>query len=89
LQQFPIKSNLIYWYSPQIVYRYQLASKFDIAGRVEHYFDKDATVTAPIKNAQLNLIGMSVNLDFKILNNALFRVEFKQLYNRGSNFRNK
>ena len=86
LQQYPIKSNLIYWYSPQIVYRYQIASKFEIAGRVEQYFDKDATVTAPIKNAQLNLIGMSVNLDFKILNNALFRMEFKQLYNKDQIF---
>ena len=81
LQQYPIKSNIIYWWSPQVVYRYQMSKKFAIAGRIENYFDKDAVITLPIKNAQLNVIGMAVNLDYKIINNVLFRIEFKQLNN--------
>ncbi len=89
LQNNSVKSSTIYWYTPQLVYRYSLSKKFDIAARVEHYFDKDAAITAPVKNAKFNMLGASINLDYKIINNVLFRIEFKQLNNSDPIFTNQ
>ena len=89
LQNNSVKSSTIYWYTPQLVYRYSLSKKFDIAARVEHYFDKDAAITAPLKNAKFNMLGASINLDCKIINNVLFRIEFKQLNNSDPIFTNQ
>ncbi len=81
LQNNPVKSTSIYWFTPQLVYRYTLTKKFDIAARLEHYYDKDAAIITPPIKAEFNMIGASINLDYKIINNVLFRIEFKQLNN--------
>ena len=80
-QNNPIKSTSIYWYTPQLVYRYNLSKKFDIAARLEHYYDKDAAIITPLIKAEFKMIGASINLDYKIMDNVLFRLEFKQLNN--------
>ena len=80
-QNNPIKSTSIYWYTPQLVYRYNLSKKFDIAARLEHYYDKDAAIITPLIKAEFKMIGASINLDCKIMDNVLFRLEFKQLNN--------
>ena len=80
-QNNPIKSTSIYWYTPQLVYRYNLSKKFDIAARLEHYYDKDAAIISPPIKAEFKMIGASINLDYKIMDNVLFRMEFKQLNN--------
>jgi hypothetical protein len=81
MQNYAVKSTSIYWLSPQLVYRYNLSKKFNIAARLEHYYDKDAVIIAPPIKAPFNMLGASINLDYKIINNVLFRIEFKQLNN--------
>jgi hypothetical protein len=81
MQRNSFKSKNMYWLSPQVVYRYSLSTKFHIGARLEHYVDKDAAITIQQKNAQLNVLGASLNVDYNIIKNILFRVEFKQLNN--------
>jgi hypothetical protein len=80
LQQ-KFKAKLLFWHSPQLVYSYRITKKVDLSGRIEHFFDPDAVITLPFKEAKLNVIGMSINLDYKLWTNLLFRLEFKQLNN--------
>lgn len=89
LQHHDLKSSLFYWYSPQFVYKYNLLPKLDIAARVEHYYDPDAVIISSQKNSTFNMWGASFNFDFHLLNNVLFRMEFKQLNNEDPVFNEK
>jgi hypothetical protein len=81
MQNYKDKKVTKYWFSPQAVYRYNLAKKVDLAARIEHYYDRDAAVTLPIKNGSLNILAASINFDYKIAPHVLFRIEYKQLNN--------
>jgi hypothetical protein len=81
LQYHTIKKNTAFWYTPQAVVKYRLTKALDLVGRIEHYADRNAVVTLPYKNAALNLLGASMNLDFKFFKSLMLRIEIKQLYN--------
>jgi len=81
MQHFQSKSSSVFWYSPQLAYRYQLTKKIRIATRIEYYNDKDAVITTPIKTASLKVWGSSLNLDYLIIKSVSLRLEYKVLNN--------
>lgn len=77
--------NFNRWYSPIAILRYE-RNKWAVATRAEYYSDK-AGVIVPLVNAQpFQMKGYSVNVDRKIGNNALWRIEWRMLNNSSPYF---
>ena len=73
------------WYSPVVIARLATSEKSYLAGRIEYYDDKNgviiATGIAPANRPNgFQTWGYSLNYDYAILPNALFRIEGK-IYN--------
>jgi hypothetical protein len=66
-------------YSPVIILRYQCYSKLAIAVRGEYYNDENGIIIATGTPKGFQTSGYSLNLDYKINDNALWRVEFRGL----------
>lgn len=72
--------NYHQWYSPVAIVRYE-NSKWAVVARAEYYSDK-AGVIVPLVNSQpFQMQGYSINVDRKISNNALWRIEWRLLSN--------
>lgn len=81
LQQNQInKSNLNVWYSPVAIVKYNLNSNLTLAGRAEHYNDKNQIIIKTNFNDPFDAFGVSLNLDYLIKPNILFRIEGRTLY---------
>jgi hypothetical protein len=63
--------------SPVAIARYQFASQWAVAGRVEYYQDKNGVLIATGTPNGFNTTGYSLNLDFAPVSNALIRLEGK------------
>jgi hypothetical protein len=68
------------WYSPVLILRYPINDKSFIAIRGEYYFDKHQIIITTNTINGFQVSGVSVNIDHKINENALFRMEGK-VYN--------
>lgn len=68
------------WGSPVIVARYATSNRSYVAGRVEYYEDEYGVVTGIQTPSGFKVWGCSLNYDYAILPNALFRIEGK-IYN--------
>jgi hypothetical protein len=62
------------WYGITGSIKRSLGQKFYIAGRYEYYSDPKAIIV----NEAMKVSGFSSNLDFKLFENALFRLELRQ-----------
>lgn len=80
------KSLWQFWYSPQIAYRYNISKKIALAARMENFYDKDNAIVASPKATQFNVWGTACNVDFKIIKQVLFRIEYKLLNNQDKIF---
>ncbi|QJD96128.1 porin [Mucilaginibacter robiniae] len=63
--------------SPVAVARYQFASKWAVAGRVEYYQDKNGVIISTATPNGFKTTGYSLNLDYAPITNALIRLEGK------------
>ncbi|GAB3494496.1 porin [Spirosoma knui] len=66
------------WYTPVAIVRYSPGDKIRIAGRVEYYDDKNGVIIAtgtPGQPSGFQTWGYSVNVDYAITQQALFRIE--------------
>ncbi|WP_080054253.1 porin [Spirosoma aerolatum] len=68
------------WYSPVIIARLATSEKSYLAGRIEYYDDKNGVIIATGTPNGFQTWGYSLNYDYAILPNALFRIEGK-VYN--------
>lgn len=65
------------WYSPVLIAQYQLNQKNKVALRVEHFNDsKQIIITTNTPNG-FQVLGASLNYDYQLHNNALWRAELK------------
>jgi hypothetical protein len=68
------------WYSPVIIARYTTSSRSYVAGRVEYYDDKNGVIintgSADRPNG-FQTWGYSVNYDYAVLPNAVWRLEYR------------
>ncbi|GAB4012635.1 porin [Spirosoma migulaei] len=68
------------WYSPVVIARFATSDKSYVAGRVEYYNDKNGVIISTGTANGFQTLGYSLNYDYAILPNALFRIEGK-VYN--------
>ncbi|MFD2938288.1 porin [Spirosoma flavum] len=65
------------WYSPVVIARLATSDKSYVAGRIEYYNDKNGVIIGTGTANGFQTFGYSLNYDYAILPNALFRIEGK------------
>lgn len=79
------------WYSPVLIGRYTPNEKLAIAARVEQYVDEFGVIISTSTPNGFRTWGYSLNLDWKLMDKALWRIEGKlfqgkdPLFGTGSN----
>lgn len=63
------------WYTPNVLMKYQLDSKWALAGRLEYYNDKNGVIISTNTPNGFQTFGYSLNMDYAILKNVVFRTE--------------
>ncbi len=63
------------WYSPVLIAKYSPNNKLSIAARGEYYSDANGVIIASGTPNGFQTIGYSVNLDYTIASNLLWRIE--------------
>lgn len=63
------------WLTPILIARYAATDKFRIAARAEYYRDKDRVIIATGTPNGFQTFGYSLNFDYTIIDNLLWRVE--------------
>ncbi|KFF07806.1 porin [Chryseobacterium luteum] len=63
------------WYTPNVLMKYQLDSKWALAGRLEYYNDKNGVIISTKTPNGFQTFGYSLNVDYAILKNVIFRTE--------------
>ncbi|MFD2569093.1 porin [Spirosoma soli] len=63
------------WYSPVVIARLATSDRSYLAGRIEYYDDKNGVIIGTGTPNGFQTWGYSLNYDYKILPNALFRIE--------------
>jgi hypothetical protein len=74
------------WYAPVIIIKYAFNSKWAIAGRVEHYNDKNGVIIPAGSPNGFQTTGFSVNIDHSPLSNVMARLEVRSLYSKDEIF---
>lgn len=76
-EQNPETSSTNSWMSPIIIARFSLTEKAALAIRGEYYEDKNGVIIATGTPNGFKTRGLSANLDYLVLPNALWRVEIR------------
>ena len=63
------------WYTPNILMKYQFDDKWALAGRFEYYNDKNGVIISTETPNGFQTFGYSMNIDYAILKNVVFRTE--------------
>ena len=74
------------WYSPNILMKYQLNNKWFLAGRLEYYNDKNGVIISTKTPNGFQTFGYSLNIDYAILKNVLFRTEARSFTSKDAIF---
>jgi hypothetical protein len=72
-------SSMNTWFNPEIMLRYTPSAKTAIAARAEYYDDRHGVIISSGTTKGFKILGLSINFDYKIANNILWRVEAKTL----------
>ncbi|RFZ82684.1 porin [Mucilaginibacter terrenus] len=86
-QQGKNSSEYYHVISPVAIMRYQLATKWALAGRVEYYQDKNGVFIATGTPNGFKTTGYSLNLDYAPVSNAVIRLEGKVYDSKDDVFR--
>lgn len=78
-EKSPDNSDLNTWYSPIVVARYAATPKTAIAARAEFYRDENGVIIATGTPNGFGVLGLSLNFDYAVLPNALWRIEARFL----------
>jgi len=75
-QQKTYKSNAYNtWYSPVLIVKYAPTEKISIAARGEYYSDPTGIIISTGTRNGFQTYGYSLNLDYQIINNVVWRIE--------------
>lgn len=67
------------WYSPVVIAKFALSDKCSLAARAEYYSDEDGILIATGTTNGFKTFGYSLNFDYLITPNAVFRIEGRGL----------
>lgn len=70
------------WYSPVVIARYTATEKFAVAARAEYYSDEGEVIVATGTPNGFQTFGYSVNTDYSIAENVLWRLEARTFNSR-------
>jgi hypothetical protein len=73
-------------YSPIVIFHYQCCNKIAVAIRGEYYNDKNGIIIATGTPNGFQTFGYSLNLDYKISDNAMWRIEGRGLSSKDKIF---
>ncbi len=76
------------WYSPVLICKITPNAKSAIAGRIEYYSDKNGAIISTGTTNGFKTFGYSVNYDYKIRENAVWRIEARNLQCKDAIFLN-
>lgn len=74
------------WYSPVLILKYAVNSKWAIAARGEYYDDKYGVIIASGTPNGFKTAGYSVNIDYAPIPNAVIRLELRSLNSKDDVF---
>lgn len=77
------------WFSPVIIAKYAVTDKLSFAARGEYYSDEKGVVIATGTENGFKTFGYSVNADYWILPNLVWRTEVKNLSSKDDIFLNR
>lgn len=63
------------WYTPIVIVKYALNDKLSLAARGEHYNDAKGVIISTSTDNGFQTYGYSLNLDYKVMDNVLWRIE--------------
>ena len=69
--------NYATWYAPVLILRYKITPKAIIAARSEYYNDKDQIIIGTGTKNGFQVLGSSVNFDYKVSDKLTWRIEAK------------
>ncbi|MCY7351928.1 MAG: porin [Cytophagaceae bacterium] len=72
-----VGSGSYVWYTPVAILRYSANDRINLAGRIEYYDDPNGVIIATGTRNGFKTWGYSVNFDYAITSQALFRIEGK------------
>lgn len=72
----------IWIFSPLAIAQYKLNKKTTLASRVEYYQDKNQMIISSLSSNGFNVLGASINIDKKITDKLLCRIEGKQYWSK-------
>jgi Putative beta-barrel porin-2, OmpL-like. bbp2 len=76
------------WYSPVVILQVKLSNQWSVAGRVEYYADENGVIIPTGSENGFQTMGYSVNVDYKIRENAVWRLEGRTLDSKDKIFFN-
>lgn len=79
-------SNMNTWFNPTMILRYTPTIKTAVAIRAEYYDDKHGVIIASDTSSGFKTWGLSVNFDYNITSNLLWRIEARTLQSKDNIF---
>ncbi|QES94071.1 porin [Empedobacter brevis] len=77
------------WYTPVLIAKYSPTEKVSIAARGEYYHDKNGVIISSETENGFQTFGASLNVDYQILPNLIWRTEVKSLNSKDAIFINR
>lgn len=74
------------WYTPVLIARYATTERFSLTARGEYYNDKHGVIVSTGTARGFQTFGYSLNADYAILPNVLWRTELRNLTNKDAIF---
>ncbi len=74
------------WYSPVVILRYSVTDKLSLAIRGEYYSDEQGVIIATGTPNGFKTTGVSMNLDYSVTSNVLWRAEIRNITSKDNVF---
>lgn len=74
------------WYSPVIIVKVNITDQWSATGRAEYYVDENGVIIATGTENGFQTTGYSLNIDYKIRENAIWRIEGRTLNSKDKIF---
>jgi len=79
-------SNYNIWYTPVLLVKYNVNEKFSLTGRGEYYQDEKGVIISTNTQNGFKTFGYSLNADYYILPNLVWRTELRNLNSKDAIF---